>query len=332
MPVYNASAYLQKAVESIVYQTFTNWELILINDGSTDKSGEICKRFDDRRIRYIEHDENKKLIATLNEGIDLCKGQYIARMDADDVAMPDRLAKQVAFLDKHSDYILVGSNALVIDKNDKVVGQVINPESDELLQVSLLFTSPFVHPSIMIRTDVLQQNKYSTDFIHSEDMELWMRIAKQGKLANLRDKLLKYRLHDVNVSVQYNQQQQANSLQLLHQSLQKLDITPTDEELKLHKLSFELYSHTNQSGQCNNWERTSVNLCNWFLSLTERNKTKKIYNNCVFQAFLWSRWTVYCLFYKKYAKALFPAFVSISPCVLYYYICLLWYLKQKKKA
>lgn len=331
MPVYNASAYLQEAIESIINQTFTDWELIIINDGSTDKSAEICKYFNDTRIRYFEHKENCKLIATLNEGIDLCKGQYIARMDADDISMPKRLEKQLAFLENNPDYILVGTNAYVIDQHEKIIGKIINPESNNFLQVSLLFTTPFVHPSIMIRTHILKQNKYSTQYIHSEDQELWMRIACLGKIANLKSMLFKYRIHNTNVSVQHQLLQQQNSYSLISNGLKDLDIIPSKRELKLHKLSFELFeSKIGNQAVNNTWKSTEKELRAWFTFLIKKNKEKNRYQDSNLQAFLWSRWTVFCLYHKKYLRALSPGFVSIRLSIFTYYIQLVLYLIKKK--
>ena len=109
MPVYNGEMYLREAIDSILHQTFTDFEFLIINDGSTDNSETIILSYDDSRIRYEKNDSNLKLIATLNKGIELAKGKYIVRMDADDISIPDRIEKQVAFLEKNPDVGICGS-------------------------------------------------------------------------------------------------------------------------------------------------------------------------------------------------------------------------------
>lgn len=326
MPAFNAERYIAKAIESIIHQSYEDWELIIINDGSEDKTHLICTTFHDPRIRYIQHGENKKLIFTLNEGINLSQGKYIARMDADDIAHPDRLKKQVDFLEKHSDFILVGSNAGVIDDSDQCIGKLHQPSDPQIISISLLFTTPFIHPTVMIRKSVLENNKYSLDFLHSEDQELWLRLNSLGKMKNLTDELLCYRIHNSNISVLNSDTQIENYKLLLSRELNKLDIFPSEQELQLQRLTFLLQK---SSLSKNLAKQETEALSNWFSKLSTANKLKEKYPQPAFDAYIWSRWTVFCIYTKQYGLILNPKFIRLNLQTVYQYIKLLYYLGRK---
>jgi len=314
MPVYNAAKYLKKAIDSILSQNYKDWELIIINDGSTDNSAEIVNGYTDERIRYLENPVNLGLIKTLNKGIDYCRGKYIARMDADDISLPDRLGRQVAFLDTHPDYLMCGTNAAVINDQDERIGKIRNFTDNNFLQIHLLFSVPFVHPSTMIRREVLQNNKYNEQYRHVEDYELWCRIARQGKIANLKKELFEYRWHDTNVSVVHNKTQEELKDKIILEQLKELDIYPTEEELQWHKTTFGLYSMGKRlSIPVENFEGIDT----WFSKLIIHNGIKKIYNKPDLIAYLWSRWLVLCISRKKYSRMFSPSFASFYPSVLW---------------
>ncbi|GAB6007522.1 glycosyltransferase family 2 protein [Dysgonomonas reticulitermitis] len=326
MPVYNAEQYLAQAIDSILNQTFKDWELIIINDGSTDSSETIISRYKDNRIYYYKNPENLKLIKTLNKGIDYCHGKYIARMDADDFSFPERLEYQVEFLDNNHDYVMCGTNAIVIDGNFNKTGKIRNLPDDNLLQVNLLFSPPFIHPSVMIRREVLQKNRYDEDYKHVEDYELWCRVARQGKVANLQKDLLAYRWHDTNVSVLNNQLQEEMKDRIIREQLKRLDIEPTDEELYCHKITFRLYAlGRKQDISVQQSEAVSA----WFEKLLRQNKKIKRYDRDDFKAFLWARWAVLCISQKRYSKIFSPAFASYHPDVLSQLFELFFFLKNK---
>lgn len=326
IPVFNARLYLVEALDSIIAQTFSDWELIIINDGSTDGSKDIIDQYQDKRIKYIENDTNLGLIASLNKAIDFCSGEYIARMDADDIAMPDRLRKQVEFLNTHPDYVLCGTNALVINNSGEQIGKIRNLTDNKYLQINLLFSDPFIHPSMMIRRSALTENKYNPLYKHVEDYELWCRIAKLGKIANIKDDLLKYRWHDTNVSVVYKDEQLQLKDKILCEQLYQFDLIPTAEELSCHKITFQLYA-MGQRKQVSSLQVDEVS--QWFAKLIKLNKAKGIYEQLCFIAFVWSRWIVLCISQKKYSKMLTPAFASYNPLVLVKLVTLLLYLRTK---
>lgn len=326
MPVYNSEQYLAEAIDSILIQTFKDWELIIINDGSTDSSETIIRNYQDSRIYYIRNTENLKLIKTLNKGLDYCHGKYIARMDADDSCFPERLRYQVEFLDNNLDYMMCGTNAVVIDGYSNKTGKIYNLPDDNLLQVNLLFSPAFIHPSVMIRREALQNNRYDEDYKHVEDYQLWCRIAQQGKVANLQRNLLAYRWHDSNISVLNKEVQEEMKDQIIREQLKMLDIEPTDEELYCHKITSRLYaSGRKQDVSVQQPEAVSA----WFEKLLRQNKKRKKYDQDDFKAFLWAQWAVLCLSQKKYSKIISPPFASYHPDVLTQLFKLLFFLKNK---
>lgn len=326
MPVYNAERFLAQAIDSILGQTFSDWELIIVNDGSTDNSKAIIESYSDERIKYCENESNLKLIKTLNRGIDLCTGEYIARMDADDVASPYRLEKQVAFLDENPLYIMCGTNAAVIDNEGKRIGKIQNLESNDFLQINLLFSDPFVHPTMLIRRDILSIKKYDEHYKHIEDYELWCRIAPMGYIANIGEELLEYRWHDTNISVVHSKTQSLIKDEIIKLQLQNLDINPTMEELYCHKITFQLYTMgIRQDVRLERFEAVS----DWFSKLAKQNEKIGRYNKYDFVAFLWSRWIVLCISQKQYGRLLSPRFISYKPSVLRRILKLIYLLSKK---
>ena len=195
MSVYNGEKYLREAIESILNQTFTDFEFIIINDGSTDRTGEILSNYNDSRM-VIREQGNKGLAQSLNRGIRKSRGQYIARMDADDISNAERLEKQVSFLDTHPEYVMVGTNAMVMDKDGVMLYETNLSRNDEEIRVFLNSGNPFYHGSVMFRRDaVLKAGLYDETVVqYFEDYLLWHKLAVLGKMANFPDVLYYYRL------------------------------------------------------------------------------------------------------------------------------------------
>lgn len=194
LSVYNGAKYLNDAIASILGQTYSNFELIIINNGSTDGSAEIIADFTDSRIRMYSQD-NSRLAAALNRGISLAKGEFIARQDADDIALPERFEKQVAFLEINPDCGLVGTWAMILEEERETDRSHKHSSENLALQFELLFDNPFVHSSVMIRASVFEKvSPYSTsEDRQPEDYELWSRIAREFEVANIPDALQVYR-------------------------------------------------------------------------------------------------------------------------------------------
>lgn len=195
VPIYNASRTIAASITSLLSQTLLDAEFLLINDGSTDETQDIIAEYRDSRIRLLTQ-SNQGLAATLNRGLREARGRYIARLDADDVSLPGRLAKQVAFLDRHPQVSLLGTWAEIRD-GDRSTGRFHRHAcSSSAIQLELLLDNPFVHSSVMMRADVVRQLggyrvERSTRF--PEDYDLWSRIAPEHDLGNLPEVLTVYR-------------------------------------------------------------------------------------------------------------------------------------------
>jgi glycosyltransferase involved in cell wall biosynthesis len=195
MPVYNGAIYLEQAIESILCQTYEDYEFIIINDGSTDDTAAIIRKYNDARIRYYEQ-KNQGLPETLNRCIELAQGKYLARQDADDISLPQRFEKQVTFLEDYPECGMVGTWA-EIWINEKKTSRIHKHPSDDLtLKFDLLLNNSFVHSSIMIRKAVFNEiGLYTTDKSRQppEDYELWSRVARKFGIANIPEVLQIYR-------------------------------------------------------------------------------------------------------------------------------------------
>lgn len=212
LPVFNAEAFLSEAVESILGQSFTDFELLVINDGSTDHSREILTALSDPRVVIVDNDGNRGLIYTLNHGIAIARGEYIARMDADDIAVSNRFEKQVAFLDEHSQVALLGSWAELIDCSGKYIQLLQSPTGNNNIQKNLLNANCFIHPSVMFRTAIIrEEGGYHQDAIHAEDYEMWLRIAENHEVDNLPEPLIFYRIHPGQISQRQLRMQRASA-------------------------------------------------------------------------------------------------------------------------
>ena len=195
LPVYNAQSYLQESIESILNQSFEDFELIMINDGSTDGSLSIMESYTDQRIRIINQ-SNAGLPISLNRAIAQARGQYLARQDADDISLPERFAKQVAYLDTNPQCALLGTWAQILVENTPTDRSLSHPHLNSDIQLKLLFFNCFVHSSVMIRKRALETSGlYPEDpeKFPPEDYDLWLRIAKHWDVANLPEILLQYR-------------------------------------------------------------------------------------------------------------------------------------------
>ena len=209
MPVHNGGPYLQHAIDSILGQTFTDFEFLIIDDGSTDSTVEVLRPYQvaDNRVR-VHHQEKAGLVASLNRGCSHARAAYIARMDADDIAFPDRFARQVEFLDRHPEVALVGSAVVRIDATGQEIKRNVCPTSHAEIVQALREYTCFTHSTVMMRTEALAAiGGYRPAYRHAEDYDLWLRLAERYQLANLPDPLLYYRVYPDQVSVRHLDQQ-----------------------------------------------------------------------------------------------------------------------------
>ncbi len=210
LPVYNAELYVRESIQSILNQSFSDFELIVLNDGSTDASERVILEFQDERIKYVKNETNLKLIDTLNLGLKLAQGKYIARIDADDVAFPFRFEKQITFLENNPDFGLVGSFAECFGDTNEILKYV---EEDQDIRFAILTHNPFIHSTIMVLSTVLKENNlaYKKDQLHVEDYDLWIQLLTFTKSKLIPECLIKYRVHENQVSTVHRELQKLNA-------------------------------------------------------------------------------------------------------------------------
>jgi glycosyltransferase involved in cell wall biosynthesis len=311
LPVYNGEKYLRTAINSILHQTFQDFELLIILDPSTDTSAEIIKSYDDPRIRLVQNPQKAGLITALNQGIDLARGEFIARMDSDDISLPTRLAKQLAFMKKHRDVIMCGTWAFAFQELQagqkvkylfnnkhlqkllpKYTGTLRPPTSWDSTKCSLLFSNPIIHPSIMFRKSLLNQFnlRYEAGWKYVEDYEMWTRLMDQGKICNLGEYLLYFRAHAGSVSKIFEDEQRQNHDRVLETLFEKLNLTPTTEEINTHNAvgREEIQPNEVLIGQGEKW----------LLKLLTANRTANYFPEPSFTRFALKIWAKLCGLYK----------------------------------
>jgi len=204
LPVYNGEKFLSESIESILNQTFKNFELLIVDDGSTDKSWEIVKSYEklDKRITAIRNKKNLRISAALNKGLRIAKGKYIIRMDADDWSYPNRFEKQYRFMEEHSEIGVSGGAIEVCNDEFKIINRRDYPLSDNKVRKIIFRYSPFAHPATIWRKEAMKRaGGYNLNIPLSQDYDLYFRMGKISKFGNLRDVLLKLRTHDDSSSV-----------------------------------------------------------------------------------------------------------------------------------
>ena len=221
LPVFNAERYLSAALHSMLAQSVGDWEMICINDGSSDGSRQILESIAERdpRVRVI-HQDNQGLVRTLNRGLALATGSLICRMDGDDISMPDRLARQVAFLRDHPEHVAIGGAILKIDADSDPLGiERLSTEHDDIERALLGRKTGLFHPTTMIRSSALSAiGGYRAEYEWVEDHDLWLRLAQRGRLSNLNDIVLCYRLHASSICWQRSATQRERMTRLLQEA------------------------------------------------------------------------------------------------------------------
>lgn len=303
LAVYNGEKYLVKAIESILNQTYLNFEFIIINDGSTDRSLEIIKSYDDKRIVLISR-ENRGLIESLNEGIEKAKGRYIARMDADDISFPKRFEEQIDFMEKNLDIGICGTAVIGFGEDIKESQWKLSL-NNKTIKTELLFSSCFAHPTVMIRKELIVKHNlfYNKAFVHAEDFELWTRMAEHTKFANLEMPLLKYRIVQDSVTreADKNIEQRYQTIKsIFKRYLEKLGINNSEEENLLH---FNLT--VNSRIRDNNIDFNSLK--RYLTKILKANDEVKVFDSLELKKVLGKKW-LWNVYYRKNIKAIFSKY------------------------
>jgi len=287
MPVYNGGRYLDEAIRSILTQTLGDLELIVINDGSTDDSGAIIERHQrrDKRVRGYEQ-PNCGLIDTLNRGLSLARGEYVARMDQDDISHPERLSIQVAFLNANQQ---VGICGAWIETIEGLVRHAVRfPTHHPSICGWLLFESVLAHPTVVMRRSVLSKMALSYDSacLHAEDYDLWVRASRYTALANVGQVLLQYRIHPDQIVRRCEVDKLTSARRVRQAQLERLGVMPSDEELDLHQaLSTWQFRPTPAF-----LKATRA----WFIKLKTANDKARLYQTDALSQVLGQRWAAVC--------------------------------------
>lgn len=234
MPVYNSEKYLREAIDSVLSQSYKNIELIIVDDGSTDSGRDIVLSYTDSRIRLLQNEKNSGIVFSRNKGLEAAGGEFVATLDSDDIALPDRIAKQVIFLEANPDYGLCGTFYHTIDSNGKLLKKINFPTSDQDIQTHLTIGNCFCNSTMMLRSKLAKELKYREKYDIVEDYELWYRISKTAKVANLPFYGTHYRVHGNNISVAKMNDMFALVKKINEQVLTDLEIGFSETELELH--------------------------------------------------------------------------------------------------
>jgi hypothetical protein len=223
MPVYNGQRYLPEAMESILGQTFTDFEFLILNDGSTDSSREIICSFDDSRVRFVDNPTNMGLAKSLNSGLKISEGELIARQDADDISLPNRLERQVAYFNDHPDLGLLGTWAEAIEERGRVLWKICPPAAPSLLKWRMLFKNNIIHTSVMFNKEkVIKLGGYNSNIAFAQDYDLWTRIMMRYEIAQLPEVLIHLRDHSDHITAKHLRDQKESENHSVHRNIQHL--------------------------------------------------------------------------------------------------------------
>ncbi len=285
MPIYNGEKYLQEAIESILIQTFNRFEFLIIDDGSKDNSSEIIQSYADERIRYIINRKKLGIPESLNKGLQLAQGEYIAHMDCDDISHPKRLEKQVRFMDAHPNVGVCGTWVKVFGKLEATWKF---PKTPNEIMASLFFFDPLAHSSTISRLKMLREYNlfYDKAFNYAEDYDLWVRCARHFELANLDQVLLYYRVHEDQIGNQRREEQHNYADQIRMRQLYELGLSPNSKEVKIHKaLTSMNFKATKEFIEDAN---------EWLLNIKFKNDKAQIYSNKEFSMVIANNWFEVC--------------------------------------
>lgn len=287
---------LKEAIDSVLEQTYTDFEFIIIDDGSTDDSKKLIQSYSDPRIKLICNDRNMGLARSLNKGFELCRGEYIARMDSDDICMPERFAEQVAYLKNNPDVIVCGTFVEYINDSG---GPIDNPGGNYIItdmdcyRICLLFgnSPPIYHPTAMFNRKlvILHHIKYHEEYRYAQDYRMWVSCSEYAKCANVQKYLLKYRVHEKAISTfKYNEQNDC-AVRVIQEQLAPLHLDLPQDIRSVH---FGYLRRGNGIG-------FSTKLNEWIKKIIKSNKKYKVYHQKKLERILLTRLAYFCYLESK---------------------------------
>jgi glycosyltransferase involved in cell wall biosynthesis len=236
MSVYNGENYIIPALESMFSQSFSDFEFILVDDASTDGTARILADYarKDHRLCVLSNSENMGIARSLNLGLEHAKGDYIARMDADDISLPPRLQKQFDFMEAHPEIGVMGTSVELIDADGQVIDERVYPPEPIIIRWRLALENPICHPTVMIRRSHLNDLRYDADLATAQDYHLWCRLSGHTRFANLPEPLLQLRKHGENMTCKSGKEQRQNSLSISRAYIEELLKNPISQEVLGH--------------------------------------------------------------------------------------------------
>ncbi len=288
MPVYNGKSYLRETMDSILGQTFSDFEFLIVDDGSTDGSAQIIDSFRDDRIHVLKNPTRLKLSGALNRGIDKARGVYIARMDADDISLPNRLERQVTFMDANPDIGLCGAWAKMFGSRKTTIYRA--PIGYEHIRAKVLFDNPFVHPTVMLRKTLFDRYnlRYDGSYYPTEDYELWTRAVPCFPCYNIPEVLLHYRVHPNSMTTSDWSRMDAKSRIIVGRALKSLGLDPSAEQLRFHR-------NIGREMSCRCQDRAEIIRAEeWLNDLAGVNRGKRIYDEEALEGVISDTWFRLC--------------------------------------
>lgn len=327
---YNTpESYLRESIDSVLAQTYTDFELIIVDDASTDDSPAVLRSYDDPRIRILYNEKNMGLAATLNKALDNCRGEFVARMDTDDICLPQRFERQVDYLGGHPEVIVCGTwveKFFEPGANAKsTIPKTTLPDRESYLIYLLYGNYPtIIHPSVMYNRRMLLQHdlRYNTEYRYAEDYRMWLSCARCGSCVIIPEVLLRFRCHAGSISVQKNEQQQENDYSIIQEQLDSLHIK-LPEDIREHHLRLFLIP-----------KPYDLRIKEWLKQLIAANKKYKVYNQRKFKRIAWNGWTRVCYFavakYHKHDIKKYPGILLSLPLHRYPELIKLFFRRKKK--
>ena len=312
MPVYNASEFLREAIDSILDQTYEEFEFLIINDGSTDSSVNIIESYEDERIRLVHNTENWGLIKTLNKGIEIASGKYIVRMDADDIAEKNRIETQVNFMENNDDVAVAGSNGIIFLSEKPLIKKPTDfPTRYSEIRCKLLFESPIMHPAVIMRKKVLLENnyRYKDEYKDTEDYGLWMEIAKNHKIVNISKKLLRHRIISSSVTNQALKRM-SNRIRVMKKiyilGLDYLGVEYSEDELDIH-------AEIALSSTLKHFQYTKKSIEKWLCKLMDANNSVGRFKAEIFNKEIAEQYFGVCVYNGTYVDYKNSKFANYNP-------------------
>lgn len=323
MPVFNSEKYVGTAIESILKQTYNDFELIIIDDGSTDGSLKIIKSFKDKRIRIIINDSNRGIVYSRNRGLQEAKGKYIGMFDSDDVAHSSKFEEQIEFLEKNKDFGMVGSWVRIIDEMGNLTGKNWKlTASSEMIPAIMLFKNYFLQSAVLYRSECISKYRFQEDFEIGEDYKIWLEIIADYRVWNIQKYLVQYRVHPQSSTSNHALLRQYDEV-IFTGLLKRLNIASENLEIKLHLM----LRYDDKISDI----KTLILIEEWLDKIILQNEIVKVYDRIILTKVVFNRWLKACYMARSLHLGMILTFISSRILRLYVFAFIKLALKDKKR-